>query len=189
LDQSILILTFESMTKRKKIFRITGFSLLVIFIIIQFIRPERNTKVNENEDLAQIASSLQIPAPVNDILKTACFDCHSNYTVYPWYSNIQPAGWWLQGHINDGKKALNFSIFTQYRLYRQYHKLESIIKLVKKDAMPLPSYLIIHKDAKLDDAKKKAIYDWANARLQDMRDNNPPDSLVNPQDANRKTQQ
>jgi hypothetical protein len=168
------------MTKGKRIFRIIGYTLLAVFIIIQFIRPERNDKTDGNADLASIASNLQMPDDVKNIMKTACTDCHSNHTEYPWYNNIQPVAWWLNDHVTEGKKALNFSIFTEYRPYRQFHKFEQVVKLVKKDAMPLSSYLIIHRDAKLNQEQKNAITSWAEARMNSMREEYPADSLVNP---------
>ncbi len=160
----------------KKILRRTFQILLMVFIIIQFIRPAKNRSEGiSNNDITKLYT---VPADVQSILKTSCYDCHSNNTVYPWYSYIQPVAWWLNGHIKDGKKDLNFSEFASYRIRRQYKKLEEINELVKKDEMPLDSYLWIHKNAKLSDQQKLTIANWANASRDSIKAKYPADSLV-----------
>ncbi|MBK5272452.1 MAG: heme-binding domain-containing protein, partial [Bacteroidia bacterium] len=114
----------------KKIFLI----LFIALIIIQFIHPKRNKAVGEQ--INYIGKVHPIPQDVQSILEKACMDCHSNNTHYPWYSNFQPVDWWMTGHINDGKKELNFDEFTNKSLRFQYHKLEETIKQVKENEMP-----------------------------------------------------
>src|ERR1043165_736117 len=133
--------------------------LLIAFIIIQFFHP----KPNKASDLQSnfIGRAYSIPGDVNTILQKACYDCHSNNTRYPWYSNIQPVDWWLANHITEGKKHLNFDEYTNQNLRRQYHRLEETIEQVKEGEMPLNSYLWIHKDAKLTDDEKNKLIGWA----------------------------
>jgi hypothetical protein len=88
-------------------------------------------------------------------------DCHSNNTIYPWYSHIQPAAWWMNNHVKDGKKDLNFDEFLTYTKKKQFKKMEETIELVKEGEMPLKSYTWIHNDAKLTEAEKTALTDWA----------------------------
>ncbi|HNH22632.1 MAG TPA: heme-binding domain-containing protein, partial [Ferruginibacter sp.] len=109
---------------------------------------------------------------------TSCNDCHSNNTVYPWYAEVQPVAWWLNEHIEDGKKDLNFSEFASYRPRRQYKKLEEINELVKENEMPLNSYLWIHKDAKLSDQQKLTLANWVEATRDTLEARYPIDSLV-----------
>ncbi len=104
--------------------------------------------------------------------------CHSNNTRYPWYAEIQPVAWWLNDHIVDGKKDLNFSEFTKYRIRKQYFKFDEIEKLVKENVMPLPSYTWIHKDAVLSSQQKLAIAAWSNSIRDSIKANYPPDSLL-----------
>ena len=164
----------------KKILKKVFLVLLLGFIVIQFFRPAKNTSEGiSNNDITKVYT---VPQNVQSILKTSCYDCHSNNTVYPWYSYIQPVAWWLDDHIKDGKKDLNFSEFGTYRIRRQYKKLEEINELVKKDKMPLDSYLWIHKDAKLDDQQKLTLANWVNAVRDTIKATYPADSLV------RKTQ-
>ena len=88
--------------------------LLIAFIVIQFIRPTKNN----SKDLAakDITTKYAVPNEVQTILVTSCYDCHSNHTNYPWYVNIQPIAWWLNDHIKEGKKELNFSVFSSYKI-------------------------------------------------------------------------
>lgn len=160
----------------KKIFKGLFYLLLLAFVIIQFFRPAKNK--SEGTSKNDISTLYAVPQDVQDILKTSCNDCHSNNTVYPWYAEIQPVAWWLNSHIEDGKKDLNFSEFATYRIRRQYKKLEEINELVKENEMPLDSYLWIHKDAKLSDQQKLTIANWAEAVRDSIRAKYPPDSLV-----------
>lgn len=160
----------------KKIFKGLFYLLLLGFVIIQFFRPAKNK--SEGTSKNDISTLYTVPLDVQNILKTSCNDCHSNNTVYPWYAEIQPVSWWLNSHIEDGKKDLNFSEFATYRIRRQYKKLEEINELVKENEMPLDSYLWIHKDAKLSDQQKLTIANWAEAVRDSIRATYPPDSLV-----------
>jgi hypothetical protein len=140
--------------------------IIVILIAIQFIRPTRNQ--NAQLSANDITKHYTVPDTVAAILKRACNDCHSNYTRYPWYTNIQPVGWWLQNHINEGKGDLNFSEFGAYTAKRQAHKMENVAKQVQKGEMPLDSYLWIHKDAILSEGEKKVLIDWANGLSKEI---------------------
>ena len=101
-----------------------------------------------------------VPENVEQILVKACNDCHSNSTVYPWYAEVQPIAWWLDDHVKDWKKHLNFNEFASYRLAKQYHKLEEVFDEVKGGEMPLESYTVVHRDAKLTDEERTILMDW-----------------------------
>lgn len=160
----------------KKILKRTFQILLLAFIVIQFFRPTKNKAEGiSNNDITKIYA---VPEDVQSILKTSCYDCHSNNTVYPWYAQVQPVAWWLNDHIQEGKKELNFSEFATYRLRRQYKKLEEINDQVKKGEMPLDSYLWIHKNASLSDEQKLTLANWVTATMDTMKANYPIDSLV-----------
>ena len=160
----------------KKIFKRILIALLIIFIAIQFIRPAKNR--SEGISANDISTKYPVPDSVQAILKVACYDCHSNNTRYPWYAEIQPVAWWLNNHIKDGKSGLNFSEFTSYRIKKQFHRLDDINKLVKKNEMPLSSYTLIHTDAKLTEGQKLAIAAWATSIRDSIKAHYPPDSLV-----------
>lgn len=137
-----------------------GWLLLLTFGLIQFIpKPERNisTAIANNS----IEKIYPIPDTALTILKAACYDCHSNNTHYPWYSNIQPVAWFLNKHIIEGKAELNFDEFGSYSRRRQSSKFKSIADQIKADKMPLTSYSLLHKDARLSRREKERIVNWA----------------------------
>lgn len=140
---------------RKKIIL---FALLIAFIAIQFVRPARN--YSGQASLDYIGRVFTVPKKVDAILKSSCYDCHSNNTRYPWYAEIQPSGWWLAYHIKKGKSELNFDEFGTYSKRRQDSKMKSIENSIKDGTMPLPSYLWIHKNAKLTKEDKSLLLNW-----------------------------
>lgn len=154
-------------------------AVVAIFIIIQFFHPAKNQSTEVlPTDITKTYGA--IPADVNVILKKACNDCHSNYTEYPWYNNIQPVAWWLDNHVQEGKHHINFSDFTGTRIAVQYKRMKECIDEVKEGDMPLDSYLWIHKDAKLTDAEKEKLYAWCNGIMDTIKAHYPADSLVLP---------
>jgi hypothetical protein len=133
--------------------------LLAVIIIIQFFRPARNTSdVIVTDD--DISNAYTIPDNVHQILIKKCYDCHSNNTHYPWYFKIQPVGWWMAHHVDEGKRELNFSVFKTYPSKKANHKLEEMSEAVTEGWMPLDSYLWIHQDAKVTPEEKEAINTW-----------------------------
>ncbi|MEO6758228.1 MAG: heme-binding domain-containing protein [Saprospiraceae bacterium] len=158
-----------------KYIRLTLLTLLVLLGILQFIRPARNLS---NDNTKAITQALPVPAGVQTILQTSCYDCHSNKTDYPWYTEIQPVGLWLNGHVDEGKHHLNFSEFAGYNLRRQYHGLEEIGDMVKEGEMPLSSYTLIHRYAALSPEQQTELVNWTVAMQDTLRAHYPLDSLV-----------
>lgn len=138
--------------------------VLVALAGIQFIPAD----VNKQEVIAtsDIRNVYDVPDNVINILENSCYDCHSNNTKYPWYSNVQPIRLLMDGHIREGKKELNFNEFGNYSQRKQKNKLYRISKQVKADEMPLPSYLLMHSNAKLSDDDKQKIINWVETRLK-----------------------
>lgn len=133
--------------------------LLIVFIIAQFFGPEKN-----EGDIASIDAFLTETNPPNDvkaILKESCFDCHSDVTRYPWYSNITPVNYWLADHVKDGTKHFNVSGWEQNSVKRKDHKFEELIEMVEEKEMPLPSYTWTHTEAKLSDTQIASVISWA----------------------------
>lgn len=150
-----------------------------VFLIAQFVRPSWN--ISEDIPLGRVSNAFHVPDEVETVLRRSCYDCHSNNTVYPWYAQIQPVGWWLQSHVDDAKREMNFDEFATYQPRRQYRKLQEIAGQVDEDLMPLPSYLTIHDDARLSKDEKTLLIGWAGAMRDSMRVWFPPDSLQRPQ--------
>ena len=135
---------------------------LLIFIGIQFIPMDVPAEVPTKAE-----EELQAPENVQAILKRSCFDCHSNHTTFPWYSNIAPVSLFTKYHVKEGREHMNFSTWEKYDDEKKLKYLQKIPKAIKSK-MPLPSYLLIHKEAKLSEADKKALTTWANDMAFDL---------------------
>lgn len=131
------------------------------FLLMQFYQPVRVTDYEQvpNEYFTNVYS---VPAKVETILKTSCYDCHSNKTNYPWYSKIQPIRMLMDGHIKEGRENLNFSEWGSYSSRKQGNKLDRISKQVKSGEMPLFSYTLIHRDAILTTIQKEELIRWVD---------------------------
>lgn len=138
--------------------------LIVALALLQLYRPAKNisTEVSVNA----IGQYYDVPETVDKLLRTSCYDCHSNNTVYPWYGNVQPVALWLDDHIRDGKKHLNFDEFNTYSAERKQKKFKEIAEEIEEGEMPMTSYTLIHQNAKLSPADKKLLVDWAKEMMK-----------------------
>lgn len=134
-------------------------AVLVVFIVIQFIKPVKNISIADMPN--DIFAHYEAPENIKQLVRTSCYDCHSNNTVYPWYAEIQPVAWWLADHVKEGKSELNFSEFATYTAKKGDHKLEEVGKMLKEGEMPLKSYTLIHGDAKLSVEQITELSSWA----------------------------
>jgi hypothetical protein len=152
----------NKMSIRRKV----GLAIVFLIIAIQFIRPARNASAQPGTNVFEQQYGVS-PALAN-VFKTSCYDCHSNNTRYPWYANIQPVAWYLGHHVNEGKEELNLEEFGNYTQRRKLSKLKEIRTSVKEGSMPLSSYTVIHTDAKLDEASKALIINWATNTMDSL---------------------
>src|SRR5215813_1468322 len=133
------------MGRRETMWRALRWGTVIAFcalLIMQFVRPARtNPMVDESLSLQ---SRLPVDPKVASILERSCADCHSNKTRWPWYSNIAPVSWWMVGHVNDGRRDLNFSEWGTYDKRKQSRRLDQMCQLAKSGAMPLGSYTPMH---------------------------------------------
>ena len=134
---------------------------LIIFLFMQLYQPPRNISF-EQDITGNFTKVYNVPKNVEIILRTSCYDCHSNNTNYPWYSYIQPARFFMESHIATGKENLNFNEWGNYSSRKQNNKLERIAKQIESNEMPLSSYTLIHKKAILTASQKKEVLDWIN---------------------------
>ena len=141
-----------------KILKIIALILLVGFVGIQFVPTDLNQSDTVPKTDFLLVNNTQ--ENISALLQESCYDCHSNNTQYPWYNKVQPAAWFLENHIKDGKEELNFNEWDAYSNRRKNSKLKSIISQVKDDEMPLASYTLIHNDAKLSNSEKTLIIDY-----------------------------
>ena len=142
----------------KRVLKIIVIVIGIAFIAIQFIPVD---KTNPPIDPAHtIEATMNVPAEVQQIMARSCNDCHSNKTVYPWYSNIAPVSWWMLNHIEEARHELNFSEWGTYSNKKKSRKLEEICSEVRSHAMPLPSYLWIHRDSVLSESDINTLCNW-----------------------------
>ena len=154
----------------RKILKIIALVLIFGFVVIQFYRPDRtNLPVVQAETLE---ATTQVSENVAAILKRSCSDCHSNETIYPWYSNISPFSWLLADHIEEGRRELNYSVWNTYSAKKKRHKFEEICEQITSGEMPHNQYLWLHADAQLSEEDKKIVCDWAETEKAKIADLN-----------------
>ncbi|MDX9909004.1 MAG: heme-binding domain-containing protein [Bacteroidales bacterium] len=141
-----------------KLLKITGLLLLVVLVGLQFFPA--GTNHSTTIPATDFVKTFETPEQVAQILRTSCYNCHSNNTNYPWYSRVQPVGWFLENHINKGKEELNFSEFGSYSDRKQKSKLTSMISQVEDGEMPLTSYTSIHREARLSAESKGTLIEY-----------------------------
>jgi hypothetical protein len=131
-------------------------ALLVVLIILQFVPVDRSVPDNWNEEQGLIAMS-NPDKEVVQLLETACYDCHSYETNYPWYAYTAPAKWFLQGHVNEGREHVNFSVWGTYPPDDRKAIADEAQEEVEEKHMPISSYLWMHADAKLDPKQEEKL--------------------------------
>ena len=141
-----------------KILKKIGIVLLIALVIAQFFGPDKND--GDIDTVNAFIAETNPPEDVLKILNTTCFDCHSSKTDYPWYNSITPVNYWLEEHIEDGKKHLNFSEWSAYSLKKKEHKMDELHEEVEEGEMPLNSYTWTHEDANLTQEQIDAVVNW-----------------------------
>lgn len=135
-----------------------GTVLLVLILVIQLLPRTLNQGRGIKEK--DISSVYPMPENVQTIFKRSCYDCHSNHTEYPWYAHLQPVRYLMDKHVEQGKEVFNFNVYATYSIRKKAHKLESLKTSVKDGSMPLHSYLLLHKDAKLSPQDLALVLGW-----------------------------
>jgi cytochrome c551/c552 len=145
----------------RRVLKIIAILLVVLVVGIQAIRPARtNPPVDESQT---INAKTQMTPEVAAIFDRSCRDCHSNKTVWPWYTNVAPLSWWLSNHVSEGRQMLNMSEWGKLPNDRQDRKLRQICDEVHDGEMPLSSYTPMHPAAKLSEDDKKTLCDWTES--------------------------
>lgn len=135
--------------------------------MVRLKRNLKSEKEHKKKVKIHITKVYSVPENVENILRTSCFDCHSNNTNYPWYSYIQPARFIMEKDIKNGKDDLNFSEWGNYSERKQQSKLDRIEKQIKSGEMPLPLYTLTHKKAILTSTQKNELYNWIKTLKKD----------------------
>ncbi len=147
------------MIRKKKI----AIGLFLLFVILQFYPINR--EVPTVKPSLDFLSGLEIDRNMAKQIKASCYDCHSHETIYPWYAQIAPLSIWIQGHVDNGKKKLNFSEWGSYSINQKRHHLEDCIEIVEKKWMPLKSYMWLHPEGKLEETEREEMINFFKSSL------------------------
>jgi hypothetical protein len=143
----------------RKYIKTAALVFIGILVVIQFI-PTGKKNIQTGVSPQSMENTIAVPKEILAQLKSGCYDCHSNNTVYPWYSNIQPVAWWLNSHIVEGKEHLNFDEFGNLDAEGQGELFEEIEEVLKTKEMPMQSYVWMHPKARYSEKTLVEIYDW-----------------------------
>ncbi|WP_294271079.1 heme-binding domain-containing protein [uncultured Chryseobacterium sp.] len=128
---------------------------LIVFVVIQFIPVNRvNPPVKKAENFVEVKNT---PDKIRVLLKNACYDCHSNETVYPKYAFIAPVSWSVKSHIDEGREHLNFSVWETYNKDLKKSMLSHSIQTLQNRTMPMPGYIVYHPEANLSEAERTLL--------------------------------
>ncbi len=145
------------MSKKKRLFWYSFFGIIILMQVYPVTQPE---VIQDNPN--DLFINAKVPDNVANMLKTACYDCHSNETIYPWYSYVAPVKWLVNRDTREGREELNFSNWASMSKMDQATALSDISDEVLEGEMPMVIYPIMHAEAKLSDADRQAIADWAD---------------------------
>lgn len=138
--------------------KILAVMVVILLFAAQLYRPERT---NPYADPKQgIHAILTTDPQVVSVMKRSCNDCHSNQTVWPWYSKVAPASWLVVSDVNRGRAAANFSEWSKYSPQEQQKRLEKICSEISDGEMPALQYTLMHPSARLTAAQKSAVCQW-----------------------------
>ncbi len=129
--------------------------LLILLAIVQFKRIDKTNPKSDPQD--DFFALVEAPDEIENLIRTACYDCHSHESEYPWYSDLAPVSWWLADHISEGREHLNFSIWGTLEDGKRDHKLEEGMEMVEGKEMPMLPYMIGHRDAWLSQADRDRL--------------------------------
>ncbi|MGK6343132.1 heme-binding domain-containing protein [Chryseobacterium sp. DT-3] len=140
------------------------FWTLVVFALMQFISID---KVNKPVNTAvNFVDTKKTPEKIRDLIKGACYDCHSNETVYPKYAYVAPISWSVKSHVNEGREHLNFSVWGTYNKELKESMLDKSIQTIQSKAMPMPGYIVYHKEANLTEAERILLVQYFENMLK-----------------------
>jgi len=139
----------------KKLQKYAVLALAAVFVAIQLVPVHR--------DNPPVASDLDAPADVKSILRRACYDCHSNETRWPWYAYVAPVSWLVAHDVEEGRRELNFSIWGSYPEKKRISHAGNAVEEIEEGHMPLPKYLITHRDARVTPEELEKLRAWSES--------------------------
>jgi hypothetical protein len=152
-----------------RLMKLLGLALVLILLVLQFFQPDQNNAPADPElDMLSLVSP---PDESAELIRKACYDCHSNQTDYPWYSRISPVSWYLDKHIREGKEELNFSVYGALDKVDKIGLFADFCDVLDAGTMPLQSYTLLHKAARLSQEERTLLCDWSEMEaLRVMRE-------------------
>ena len=135
---------------------------IAVAALIQLVPVKRDNP----PDRIEVAA----PPEVKAILERSCYDCHSNHTKWPWYSHVAPVSWLVTNDVRKGRREVNFTDWPFFEEDAQLRIFKHIAKQIERRAMPLPIYLDMHPKARLSEADRKTLIEWAKMDLSTAPD-------------------
>ena len=129
--------------------------LSLLLVLIQFIPYENKVPVTYTKDdffKYHIANK-----PVVDLIKNACYDCHSYQSQYPWYGKVAPMAWSIHQHVAEGRARINFDDWMALNPDQQKHAISQSINTLKNLSMPMPSYMAYHPKANINKQQRELL--------------------------------
>jgi hypothetical protein len=153
-----------------KIIKYIGYAAVLLLVGAQLIRPE---KTNPKIDPATTFDEVAKPVPeVASIVHRACNNCHSNATVWPWYSHIAPVSWLVASDVRQGREHLNFSKWGLLSPYESQRLIRAACNEVKAGEMPPFDYRPVHPESWLTEKDISTLCDWAG-KMENPREKQP----------------
>lgn len=148
-----------------KTFSTIVYWFLIVIAVIQFIPVDHLNKPVQQKD--NFVHLLGTPGNVRVLLKNACYDCHTNETVYPDYAFVAPISWSIKNHVNEGREHLNFSEWGTLNQDLKKSMLQNAARSMKDYSMPLPAYITQHPKANLTKAERTVLSNYFEAVLKE----------------------
>ena len=146
--------------------RLIWLIIILLIVLIQFIPNDKPEVILSNEN--DLIYNNKLPESAENILRTSCYDCHSNESIYPWYSYIAPVSWLVVRDIKVGREELNFSEWESQSKMDKAKNIDKIIDEVSDEEMPMAIYTLIHTDAKLTAEDRQLLVDWADSYAESL---------------------
>ena len=146
------------MPKKRKGLKTAVLILVVVVILAQFIRIDRSNP--------PVGSEISAGPSIQPVLRRVCYNCHSNETVWPWYSRVAPVSWLVGSDVSEGRQHLNFTEWGTYDSGTQSHKLRGIAEEVRSGDMPPWYYSLIHREARLSPSERSQILAWTSEAIK-----------------------
>ncbi len=139
---------------------------IAVFVVIAALIVSQAFRINKSNPPAQ--ANLSAAPEISSLLHRACYNCHSNETVWPWYSNVAPVSWLIGSDVSEGRQLLNFSNWGTYTADLKTKKLKKIAEEVGGGDMPPWYYSMMHPEARITQAERDQIRTWAEAGAAGM---------------------